>query len=99
MKARTTRITGTHNRDGLTPVLRMDNLLTLELRRPFLQKGARAFGLVLGGAAYGEQRGLEKQPVGQRQIEAAVHRLHGVLDGQRRVEIGRASRRERVLLS
>src|SRR5664279_6307702 len=74
-----------HTRDGLTLVLRMDNLLALELCRPFLQEGARAFVLVLGGAAYGEQRGLEKKTIGQRQVEAAIHRLHGVLDGQRRV--------------
>src|SRR5271166_4699242 len=69
---------------GNSKLLTTDNwLLSLELRRPLLQESLRAFVLVLGGTADGEQRGLQKEPVGQGHIEAAVHRLHRVLNGQR----------------
>ena len=45
---------------GRSLARRVDELLPLELRWPFLQKRAGALVLVLGGAADGEQRRLQK---------------------------------------
>src|SRR4029077_2429157 len=57
----------------------------LELRRPFGEEGGGAFLLVLGPGAESKERGLQCQPLGLTGVQALVHRLERVCDGNRRV--------------
>src|SRR6185503_3295482 len=59
--------------------------LALELRGTLLEERAGSLGLVLAGADQAEQRCLEQQPLGQRQLVAGAHGLQREAQRQRAV--------------
>src|SRR4029077_20578441 len=54
-------------------------LLSLKLRRAFLEERRRTFFLVVGRGAYGEKRGFDEQAFGHARLQSFVDRLQHVL--------------------
>src|ERR1700720_2610913 len=60
-------------------------LLSLKLRRAFLEKRRRTFFLVVGRGADGEKRGFDEQAFGHARLQSFVNRLKRVLHTKRSV--------------